>query len=129
MPASERAVVELLLLQGAVVERLREDFICDATAFNVAEVGQGDRVQARRLVRLEGNFRTTGMNVPAGSYLIRSGQPLGMVIFYLLEPESLDGVAAWEKLAAIPVVARPYPILKVRDASRAVSEVVTEAGG
>ncbi len=129
VPASERAVVELLLLHGAVVERLREDFICDATAFRVTEVGQGNRVGGRRLAKLEGTFRTSGMNVPAGSFLVRSGQPLGMVIFYLLEPESLDGVAAWEKLSQTPVVARAYPILKVRDASRAVGEIVTEIGG
>ena len=131
VPASEQAVVELLLLQGVVVERLREDFVCDATAFNVTEVADqfGRPFQGHTVRRLEGTFRTSGTNVPKGSFLVRSGQPLGMVIFYLLEPESLDGVAAWEKLSQLPSVSRAYPILKVRDVSRAVSEVITEVGG
>ncbi len=130
VPAGEAKVVELLLRQGVIVERLREDLIVDAAKFTVNEVVQArNAFQGHRLVRLEGNFKTEGVNVPAGSYLVRCGQPLGALIFELLEPESLDGAAAWEFLANLPTVGSVFPMLKVRNASKAVSEVVTGIGG
>jgi hypothetical protein len=129
LPATETKAVELLLRHGIVVERLRDDFIADVSRFNVGEVVQARQAfQGHRLVRIEGSFKTEGVNVPAGSYLVRTGQPLGVLVFELLEPESLDGVVAWEALAALPTVGSVLPIGKVRDASRAVGEVVTTVG-
>jgi hypothetical protein len=130
VPATETKVVELLLRQGVVVEKLREDLIADVAKFTVAEVVQARQAfQGHRLVRVEGTFKTEGTVVPSGSYLVRTGQPLGVLVFELLEPESLDGAIAWEYLAALPTVGSTLPILKVHDASKAVSEVVTSVGG
>ncbi|HXH62194.1 MAG TPA: M14 family metallopeptidase [Fimbriimonadaceae bacterium] len=126
VPASETKVVALLLRHGVVVERLRKDLIADATTFTVSLVAQAQRpFQGRQLVQLEGAFRTEGANIPAGSYLVRTSQPLGVLIFNLLEPESLDGVVAWGFLSALPETAKPYPILKLHDDSGAVAEIVT----
>jgi hypothetical protein len=126
VPASEKKMIELLLRHGVVVEKLRQDFIGDFSKFTVAEVVQArNAFQGHRLVRLEGRFATEGGNVAAGAYIVRTGQPLGMIVFELLEPESLDGAVAWEAMAALPTVGSVLPIWKVYDTSKAVSEIVT----
>lgn len=127
-PATETAVLQILMRHGVVVEKVREDLITAAARFVVAEVAQGPRLQGNRLVRLEGNFHESDTRIPADFYLVRASQPLGMFIFALLEPESLDGAVAWNKLAKVPEVTDVYPILKVWDSSGAVTEVVTEIG-
>jgi hypothetical protein len=126
VPATERKVIELLLRHSIVVEKLRQDFIADFSKFTVAEVVQArNPFQGHRLVRLEGRFATSGDNVGAGAYIVRTGQPLGMLVFEMLEPESLDGAVAWEYTSSLPAVGSVLPIWKVFDASKAVSEVVT----
>jgi hypothetical protein len=126
VPASEKKMIELLLRHGVVVEKLRQDFIGDFSKFTVAEVVQArNAFQGHRLVRLEGRFATEGGNVAAGAYIVRTGQPLGIIVFELLEPESLDGAVAWEAMAALPTVGSVLPIWKVYDTSKAVSEIVT----
>ena len=127
VPASETKAIALLLMQGIVVERLREDFTTQVTRLTVGEVVQEQRAfQGHRLLRVEGTFRTEQGTLPGGSYIVRTGQPLGMLVFELLEPESLDGVAAWEYLATVPTIGTVFPVWKLPDASRAVTEVVTE---
>lgn len=129
VPVSEAKVVELLLRHGIIVEKLRQDFVGDFTRFTVREVVQArNAFQGHRLVRLEGTFGTGGGNIAAGAYIVRTGQPLGMLVFEMLEPESLDGATAWEYLAELPVVGGVHPVIKVYDASKAVSEIVTGAG-
>ena len=36
--------------------------------------------------------------MPAGSLVVRTDQPLGRLVFYLLEPESNDGLTTWNVL-------------------------------
>lgn len=125
VPVSEAKVVELLHRHGIVVEKLRQDFVGEFTRFTVREVVQArNAFQGHRLVRLEGTFATDGGNIAAGAYIVRTGQPLGMLVFEMLEPESLDGATAWEYLSALPVVGNVHPVIKVYDASKAVSEIV-----
>jgi hypothetical protein len=53
--------------------------------------------QGRREVRLEGRWAATPLSdVPVGSLIVPVGQPLGVLVMYLLEPESDDGVVAWD---------------------------------
>jgi hypothetical protein len=44
---------------------------------------------------LEGSWRPQRVDLPAGTVIIPASQPLGVVVMYLLEPESDDGVVAW----------------------------------
>ena len=46
-------------------------------------------------VSLDGALRSREIEVPAGSLIVRTNQPLGRLVFYLLEPESDDGLTTW----------------------------------
>jgi len=96
IPGAETAVVDLLRRHGIAVETLKQEWRGLVERF-VVEQRQESRTpfQGHRLVRLDGHFeQTTGGALP-GAFLVRTSQPLGRLIFSLLEPESLDGVAAW----------------------------------
>jgi hypothetical protein len=36
------------------------------------------------------------VTLAAGTYVVRVAQPLGVLAMYLLEPESDDGIVAWD---------------------------------
>lgn len=114
IPASEKGIVELLLMHGVFVERFEGSASVEADIFDVSEVTVAQNAfQGHRLVRLEGAFRRKATQIPAGSFVVRLGQPLACLAFHLLEPESLDGVVAWGVLARMPEVGEAYPIMKL----------------
>ena len=84
---------------------------------------RGPLFEGHRPVRLEGRWSEGKGSAPAGWYLVRTGQPLGVLAAYLLEPASEDGVATWNLLDAGLAVGRPYPILRSRRAVSAAAEV------
>jgi hypothetical protein len=125
VPAELTDVVALLRRHGAAVERLNEEWRGEAEAFAIDElVVSTSRFQGGRLTRLEGRFEVHATVQPLGSFLVRTAQPLGTLIAVLLEPESLDGVAAWGFLDGKLAEKMPYPILKSESPIRAKTERV-----
>lgn len=113
IPASETAVVALLRKHGITVDRLIAPWQGDANQFTVAKVDIASRpFQGHRLVALTGSFAAIQGVAKQGDYLVRTAQPLGILAFNLLEPESRDGVTAWGVMSA-PSVGSHYPTLKL----------------
>ncbi len=113
IPSTELATVALLRKHGIVVEKLTNSWSGEAQDFAVSKCDIPTRAfQGHKLVTLDGTFGTARGSSPAGTYLVRTAQPLGILIFNLLEPESKDGVAAWGMLAPTKV-GDVYPILKL----------------
>jgi hypothetical protein len=50
------------------------------------------------MIQLEGQFLKARQGVQAGDYLVDLRQNLAYLIFYLLEPQSDDGLARWNFL-------------------------------
>jgi hypothetical protein len=114
LPADATKAVSLLLAQGIAVERLREPWSGDAERFEVKEFKQASQAfQGHKLITLEGAFASVPFSVPAGSYVVRADQPLGLLGFHLLEPESLDGCAAWGLFGETFAVGSEFPVRKV----------------
>lgn len=113
LPADATAAIELLERHGVQVRRLDEDWtgLCDR--FDIAKASQGTQpFQGHRLWTLDGEYRADRVTWPKGSFLVETGQPLGVLIFHLIEPESTDGLANWGFLGdfTAPSV---YPAQKV----------------
>lgn len=122
IPASETATVDLLKRHGIVVEKFLAPWVGAAEEFIVSEAAADVQpFQGHKLVRLEGSFRSAITTAEAGSYLVRTAQPLGVLIFHMLEPESLDGVASWGFLA-MPAPKSTYPIRKCFEVPRVATE-------
>ncbi|MGI9175703.1 MAG: M14 family metallopeptidase [Rhodothermales bacterium] len=69
---------------------------------------------------LFGTYVTAEENLPAGTWLVPTDQPLGRLAFALLEPRSDDGLASWGLLSDALKKGAFYPIWRlpaVKDAS------------
>lgn len=114
LPASATSAVELLRRHGIVVERLSEKWSGDVYRFQIASVKQASTAfQGHRLITLDGSFGRQNATWDAGSYLVRTAQPLGVLAFHILEPESIDGATAWGFLGEKFASGQNYPIDKV----------------
>lgn len=58
-------------------------------------------------------FSPANVRVPAGTLLVRTAQPLGLLAFHLLEPEMTDGLATWGFLGDKLEAGNVYPVLKM----------------
>jgi dipeptidyl aminopeptidase/acylaminoacyl peptidase len=87
---------ETLQRHGIKVEELREDIDLDLTAYRVESITQASRLfQGHFEATVEATASPHSRRIAAGSLLIRTGQPLGTLASYLLEPGSKDGLATW----------------------------------
>lgn len=96
LPSPDEDVVALLLRHGLVVERLAEAASLEVATFLPKEVKEAERLfQGHRLNAVSGEYRTEMREFAAGTVVVRTGQPLGCLAAGLLEPESDDGLVAW----------------------------------
>ncbi len=93
-------VVERKLREhGIVVERTNKAMHRSVEQFTIAAVARAaEKFQGHNTVSLDGSPQTVEIDVPAGSLIVPTNQPLGRLAFYLLEPESDDGLTTWNFL-------------------------------
>ena len=65
------------------------------------------------MIRLEGRFEDAEGGALPGAFMVRTAQPLGHLVFTLLEPESLDGAAAWGLFKELVTPDGMYTVLKI----------------
>jgi dipeptidyl aminopeptidase/acylaminoacyl peptidase len=111
--ASFTAVVENLQRHGVTVEQLREDVELDVEAYRVDKVARLPDFQKHQPVTLETTARKEARRVEAGTILVRTGQPLGTLAAYLLEPQSADGLATWNFFDAGTKEGQDFPVLRL----------------
>jgi len=68
--------------------------------------------QGHHATSIEGRFETRDVELPVGSLLVPTSQRLGGLVFYLLEPESDDGLTTWNFLDSGLKVGASHPVLK-----------------
>ena len=95
LPAAEGGIAALLRLHGIRVERL------EAPASDSVEVLGGLQLswaprefQGHHLLAVSGAWARAARALPAGTYFVPTAQPLGRLVFSLLEPEGF-GLARW----------------------------------
>ena len=119
--ATFTGLAEKLQAHGIWVETLEADADFSGQQFMVREVGKQDSVQnGHTNSLLSGEFVNITKTFSRGDYVVSMDSSLANLIFYLLEPESDDGLAYWnlfddfleEALSVSESV--EYPIFKVR---------------
>jgi hypothetical protein len=126
IPAGREEVVRALRMHGVIVDRLLSPVRVSAVAFTVDSVAHAHRAfQGHNETTLHGRWlapRT--ISLAKGSYLVRTGQPLGALAVYLLEPESDDGLVTWNTLDAVLRDGAEFPIVRVTRAPTVSSKAV-----
>jgi hypothetical protein len=113
VPARFAQAVETLQRHGIEVEALREEAALDVEVYRVEKVTQGKLFQKHSLVSVEASSRKEKRRVPAGTVLVRTGQRLGTLAAFLLEPQSEDGLCTWNYFDAALRAGEDYPVLRL----------------
>jgi hypothetical protein len=114
------AALDRLRWHGVKIEEVAADAQIAVERFTIADMTKAPRVfQGRQEARLKGAFDRIQLTVEAGSLLVPASQPLARLAFYLLEPESDDGLVTWNVIDEGLTAGQTYPIYRVMD-SRAI---------
>ncbi|EFK96793.1 peptidase M14 carboxypeptidase A [sediment metagenome] len=99
LTVNEQNVLDLLRIHGIRLEKLTSDTEIRAERFEIAELKGSQRLsQGHYINSVKGTFRNETQNFPAGTVVVRMDQPLASVCAYLLEPQSGEGLLAWNFL-------------------------------
>ena len=113
VPAELTRVVNLLEAHGVRMERLAQAETRAVERFTIdSQTVAATEFQGHRERTLFGRWERAEIPLAAGTMVVRVGQPLGRLVFTLLEPRSDDGFADWNVLDDVLKDARSYPILR-----------------
>ena len=108
------AAVERLRLHGVKVEEITTPAQVSVERFTIADYTRAERVfQGHREARLKGTFEKAQLTVAPGALFVPADQPLARLAFYLLEPESDDGLVTWNIIEEGLAAGETYPIYRV----------------
>ena len=125
IPADQSNVIERLGLQGFQLERLTEDASLDVEVYRWKSLQTAARLfQKHRLATAEVTKRSETRTVAKGTYVVRTAQPMGTFLVYILEPESDDGFVTWNFFDDQFAPGTDYPILRIPAATPLPTERV-----
>jgi hypothetical protein len=104
---------------GIRTQEIADDLQLPVERFSISELTKAPKpFQGHQEARLRGSFDRAQLTVSAGSLFVPAAQPLARLAFYLLEPESDDGLVTWNIIEDGLESGKTYPIYRVTDASR-----------
>jgi hypothetical protein len=117
--ATARVILPILRVHGIVAERVDAPAAVTAQSFGVDTVIDRGRSETSRTMKDVGGrwSEPAARSLPAGSYIVRAGQPFGLLAFYLLEPESEDGLAQWSFYDGVLATRASFPVIRITKAA------------
>ncbi len=103
LPSEATEAVDLLQRHGIQVQRLTESMELEVRGYRLAGLGEEEgRDESESVTRVEiGEVVDEVRTIEAGSWLVRTDQPLGRVITHLLEAETTESVIYWGRMAPL----------------------------
>jgi hypothetical protein len=112
------AAIDRLRWHGLQVQRVTADAQLDVERFVIQSFSKSERAfQGHHEARLKGRFETAQLRVGEGALFIPAAQPLARLAFYLLEPESDDGLVTWNLIEAGLAAGETYPVYRVTNSA------------
>jgi len=118
IPESDTQVVRVLRHHGITVGQASQalpntQLMSEAYVFDVDSTIVAPRpFQGHREIRLTGRWRRDTRRIPAGSFIVSTSQPLGLLAVYMLEPQSDDGLVTWNYFDRELKPGGIYPVFK-----------------
>jgi hypothetical protein len=117
LPAADgvhERVAALLKQHGVRIDELGAPVTLKIERFVIKAITRAERsFQGHHETVASGRFEEATVSAPRGALVVRTDQPLGPLVFYLLEPESDDGVTTWNMLDAALTPGAVHPVLKI----------------
>jgi hypothetical protein len=115
----DTAVVTLLRLHGIRVDRSDSAWIARGESFTVDSIVASPRAfQGHHEMQIKGTWQRGMQGLPPRSFIVSTAQPRGVLIVYLLEPESDDGLATWNFFDQDLKKGGRYPVTRIFDLPR-----------
>ena len=110
-----RPLVETLRAHGIQVEELKQPLAARTEKFTIESLNRVARpFQGHRLSSVTGRWEEEPEGrFDRGTWLVRTTQPLGLLAGFLLEPESTDGLLAWNFLDQLLEKGKAAPIRRL----------------
>lgn len=122
---SDKKIVEKLLQHGITVEELTAELSTEVESFQIAGIEKAQRpFQGHSTVKITGSFREEKKSFPAGTILVLTAQPLGRLVFYLLEPESDDSLTTWNYFDSYLETGKDFPVYKLMKQENIASRII-----
>lgn len=119
---SDTQVVRILQIHGIFVDSLTvpargqaQTFVADST--NISQ----RPFQGHHEMQLVGHWTTGSRDIPRGTYIVRTAQPQGVLVVYLLEPQSDDGLVTWNFFDRELKPGANYPVMRLMTDPRPAS--------
>lgn len=107
-------VIEKLVQHGITVEELTAPLQTEVDVFTIANVTRSQRVfQNHREMKIAGTYKKEQITFPTESIIVRTAQPLGRLVCYLLEAESDDGLVNWNFLDPYLETGKTFPVYRI----------------
>ena len=119
LTVNDAEVLDVIRNHGIIVERLLEETVLDVDRFDISELRGSARLnQGHYYNSVKGGFVKEVKSFPSGTVVVKMNQPLANICAYLLEPQSGEGLLAWNFFDRylVPQWGRgyyPYPVYKV----------------
>jgi Zinc carboxypeptidase len=108
--------LEHLRWHGITIQEVSDESRVPVERFTIAEITKAPRpFQGHQEARLKGAFDNIQLTVDAGSLFVPATQALSRLAFYLIEPESDDGLVTWNVIDEGLAAGQTYPIYRVID--------------
>jgi hypothetical protein len=109
------AALDRLRWHGIRTDTVNADTQMDVDRFVVGELRKAERVfQGHQEARLSGTLERARLSVDAGSVVIPARQALARLAFYLLEPDSDDGLVTWNIIGDGLAAGQAFPVYRMR---------------
>ncbi|MBN8652552.1 MAG: M14 family metallopeptidase [Cytophagales bacterium] len=119
IPARFSKLADNLRLHGIKVETLTKSTTLKGEVFQIEKFEKAKQAfQGHAMAQADGKFVSATKKFSKGDFKVEIAQPLANLIFYLLEPQSDDGLLTWnfldEYLETLKVENKPveYPVFK-----------------
>ena len=112
VPAALSSALEKLAQHGVRSAPSSSPMSLPIERFRIDSTTVAREFQGHQERTLFGAWEAVTETLPAGTVIVPVDQPLGRLLFYLLEPRSDDGLVNWNVVDAALEGARAYPILR-----------------
>jgi len=115
----DKSAIETLQRHGIVVEELAQETELPVHAGIVEKIEKAPRLFQKHsevtltMARPSADAPPKPRKVAAGTLVVRTAQPLGVLASYLLEPRSEDGLTTWNFFDSGLTEKREFPVLRV----------------
>jgi len=110
---------DVLLAHGVQVDEFTKPVTLNVDRLIINKIDRAGRTfQGHNEARVAGTHASSRETFPPGSLVIWTRQPLGALAFYLLDPESDDGLTTWNFFDEALTVGNPHPVARLMTSRR-----------